>query len=663
MDTAVRERQDFATLVRRTLLTLVVTAGLVASGVTAGLQRAEFDLLSWLTAPPVPQVPVTVVGLDDPSLLALGHPPPLPRGLHADLLAAIHDADAAVLGFDLLFSEPQSTEQDGLFAAALRAARQAGLPVVLARARVRVDSSQVDGYVQELVPIFAADALQGAVNLRTDPDGVVRHAPAAPDALWRVLAERGGAAFTAPPNGARLRYYAPETSLPYVHYTQALNARTDLPAGALSGHILLVGQNTPVSGMDQFPTPFTGLSGHTWSGVFIHATALVNALEDHWIVPLPVAVTAITTALTMLGVALLTRRWRPGQALLVTLAAGAAWSALGVIAFIAGRWLDTTPALLALALYYNASTAENYWSQWRRRLQLRGVFSRYVPPAVVDTLAELETPPILGAERRVLSLLFADLAGFTAASEHLSPEALAATLNTYFARVTAVIHAHHGTVDKFIGDAVMAFWNAPIADPQHARHAVECARALQAEMASLRSQWRGTPFATVKLRIGIHTGEAAVGNFGSPQRITYTALGDAVNTASRLEGANKSLGTSILISGATVAALGGALIESLAWVDRMQVAGRSQALDVYTPVDDPELAAHCNQSLRHLQAGALDAARASLDAWKRRAAACCPSLCDVASMHDARLQSLAASPPDAPGAPHPPIDFSRRIAK
>ncbi|HPT26733.1 MAG TPA: molybdopterin-binding protein, partial [Bryobacteraceae bacterium] len=133
--------------------------------------------------------------------------------------------------------------------------------------------------------------------------------------------------------------------------------------------------------------------------------------------------------------------------------------------------------------------------------------------------------------------------GLGPTEDDVTREAVAQALNAYFSRMTHTVHQHGGTLDKFIGDAVMAFWNAPLPNPRHADRALACALAMQADMVDLRALWRGTPFAQVQLRIGLHTGEAAVGHLGSRERFTYTAVGDAVNTAARLEGANKAFGT------------------------------------------------------------------------------------------------------------------------
>lgn len=641
------------TLALRMLLALGLLALLHALPVWTPLQRLEYDLLASLTAPVRPDAGVLVVGLDEPSLAALNLSPPLPRRLHAQLVDAVSAAGAAALGIDMLFAAPQSPEDD----AALAAALQGRMPVVLASAEVAVQSSQVAQYRQAIPTVFP-QARQGSVAVEVDDDGVLRRAPVHGAALWRVLAEAAGRAFTPPPQGALLRYYAPEVALPYVHYAQALEPASALAPGALRGHVLLLGQNTPVDGIDQFNTPLRALGAATQSGVFAHATALINGLTGDWIVPAHPVGPVLLAVLAVGMVAVLTRRWRGWRALWLSALLAILAVAGGVWAFAEGVWWSTLPTLAGLALHFNVGAADSYWREHRRREQLRANFARYVPPAVVDALVAESAAPALRGERKVLTLLFSDLAGFTAASERLPPEAVAQALNAYFSRMTHAVHQHGGTLDKFIGDAVMAFWNAPLPEPAHAARALACAQAMQAEMEALRAQWQGTPFAQVQLRIGLHTGEAAVGHLGSHERFTYTAVGDAVNTAARLEGANKAFGSSILLSGATRDALpaGDPQRAQLLWLDAVVLAGRSAGVDVYTLCDDPELVAISLALHGHLQAGQWAQAQQCCAHWRARAAAHVPQWLAHADALQARLQAQAAAAP----ASDSPMAFSAR---
>ncbi len=621
----------------RVLGSLLLLAGLGVSPLWLPLQRLEHDLLASLTAPPHPDVPVVVVGIDEPSLAELGLAPPLPRRLHAELIAALSRAGAEALGVDLLFASPQSPGDD----AALARALDGRLPVVLASADVEVRSPQVAHYRQRVESVFGA-ARHGSVGMPLDDDGVARAAPLQDDALWRVLALAAGRTVAPPPPGALLRHYATEVALPYVHYTQALDAARSLPEGALKGRLVLLGQNTPVDGVDRFPTPLRVLGEGPQAGVLLHATALINGLAGDWVVPAHPLGPVLQALLAVGLAAFFTRRWHGwrASALSLLLAAGALLGS--VAAYVAGLWWTALPTLAGLALHLNVGAADSYWRERRRREQLRQDFARYVPEEVVNELADAGAGPAVRGERRVLTLLFADLAGFTAASERLPPEAVAQALNLFFTRMTDCVHRHGGTLDKFIGDAVMAFWNAPLPEPAHARRAIDCALDMQAAMEGLRGGWKNTPFAAVQLRIGLHTGDAAVGHLGSQARFTYTAVGDAVNTAARLEGANKAFGTAILVSGATRDALApDGQGPCLLWLDTVQLAGRSAGIDVYAPCDDGPLA-DIAQTLRdHARAGRWAQALESCALWHDRAAQAAPQWLVQGDRLFERLQVLA----------------------
>ncbi|RYF75240.1 MAG: adenylate/guanylate cyclase domain-containing protein, partial [Comamonadaceae bacterium] len=342
--------------------------------------------------------------------------------------------------------------------------------------------------------------------------------------------------------------------------------------------------------------------------------------------------------------------------------------------YLVGVWWSALPTLAGLLLHLNVGAASSYWRERRRREQLRSDFARYVPPAVVDALTASGAAALaVQGERRVLTLLFSDLAGFTAASEHLLPEAVAGTLNAYFSRMTRCVHQHGGTLDKFIGDAVMAFWNAPLPEPAHAARALACAEAMQAEMVVLRTEWQGTPFGRVLLRIGLHTGEAAVGHLGSHERFTYTAVGDAVNTAARLEGANKAFVTGILLSAATRDALPAESTElaRLLWVDAVVLAGRSAGIDVYTLCDDTTLVDISLALQGHLRAGNWAAALQCCVYWHAHAEQHAPQwLAHTVQLRDrvqARMRDHPAPAPQGaahvPAAQRPPMFGARALDK
>ena len=194
---------------------------------------------------------------------------------------------------------------------------------------------------------------------------------------------------------------------------------------------------------------------------------------------------------------------------------------------------------------------------------------------------------VLGGERREVTMMFTDLEGFTALTERLGAEQVAQILNLHFSRATAIIKRHRGAVNRFIGDAIMAMWGAPVEDPGQAANACLAACAMQRDMEALRAELGARGLPPMRMRIGLHSCVAVVGNLGSSDRFDYTAIGDGVNLAARLEGVNKLYGTSILVSGATAAKVGGAV--ALRPVDRVIVKGKTEAVEIFTPCADESL--------------------------------------------------------------------------
>jgi len=281
------------------------------------------------------------------------------------------------------------------------------------------------------------------------------------------------------------------------------------------------------------------------------------------------------------------RRWRPivgGAALLVL---GAAFAAVAWYLFLHGTWIALAAPLTIIAAAYLAFGLRSYLGESARKREMQRAFSRYVSPQVVDQIVANPERLALGGERREITVMFTDLRGFTKLSEKSSPEVVSKVLIRHFSAMTDVILAKQGTVVQFIGDAIMAFWGAPLDDREHALHAVEAAIAMQESMATLRAELEAEGLPHIYMRVGVNTCEAIVGNMGSTTRFAYTAMGDGINLGARLEGANKAYGTEILASGETVAKLRGRIL--MRRVDRVLVSGKTEAVDVFTPAVDPDL--------------------------------------------------------------------------
>ncbi len=222
-----------------------------------------------------------------------------------------------------------------------------------------------------------------------------------------------------------------------------------------------------------------------------------------------------------------------------------------LVAYEGGFWLPLMVQEAAVILAVAMGLLVNYATEGRQKKFIKNAFKQYLSPAVIEQLIQHPERLQLGGERKVLSIFFSDLQGFTSISEGLAPEDLTVLLNEYLSAMTDIIQAEGGTVDKYEGDAIIAFWNAPLDIPDHAQRVVRAALECQRTLAEMRPAIRSRIGKDLLMRIGINTGPAVVGNLGSHTRFDYTMLGDAVNLAARLEGANKEFGTYTMISQAT----------------------------------------------------------------------------------------------------------------
>jgi adenylate cyclase len=322
---------------------------------------------------------------------------------------------------------------------------------------------------------------------------------------------------------------------------------------ALRNAIVLVG--TTAAGLhDVFTVPFGSGSGKM-PGVQIHANVVDNILAHRFMRPAPrvasFGVAAVSAA--AVGVIMLVAGvwWGVGSLVLVAVAIAllAAWL------FGDGIWIETARPLVAVALSVFGATAYQYFVEGREKRQVKQVFSRFVPRDVFDQLIADPSRASLGGKRRDMSVLFADIRGFTTFTEKGKPEDVVAQLNEYFSTMVPVVLAHHGTVDKFVGDMIMALFGAPLDDEDHPDHALETALAMLATLERLNAQWRASGRPPLDIGVGINSGEMIAGNIGSESIMSYTVIGDAVNLASRLESLNKQFSTRIIISEATLCRL------------------------------------------------------------------------------------------------------------
>jgi adenylate cyclase len=336
-------------------------------------------------------------------------------------------------------------------------------------------------------------------------------------------------------------------------------------------------------GGDAFTTPATVRSGALVAGAEIHATLVANLVAGDWIqaASLSSRLSAIFLA-AMLAMALLwsgTRRWH-----ILSLVLGLAVLPLACwLAVRLGRlWLPPLAPMAAFAVTAVGQTLRDFAAERRLRAGLTRAFSHYLAPALVERLAADPGALRLGGESREITVLFCDIRGFTTLAEHLQaqPERLTMILHRLMEPLSQAVLAENGTIDKYIGDCLMAFWNAPLDVPDHAARAVAAGRRMIAAVAALNEDFAREGIAPLSIGIGINTGTCIVGNMGSGARFDYSAIGDAVNLAARLEGMTKDQGVPLIAGEGTAAAIG--RDGGLRFLADVNVRGRSTATKIFS---------------------------------------------------------------------------------
>jgi adenylate cyclase len=562
------------------------------------LERRIFDLLTVFTAKGEVKQPIALVAISEEAMNAMKLQWPWPRTVHADLVERIASGGATVIALDIVFSEPdKEAAGDEVLAAAIRKAGN----VVLA-ADFKYAETAMARVWQRADPVTAfidAGAIPGLATVPFDPDQFVRRIPHEPDAFWRQIVkvlQIKAPSHPIPPlpdEGALIRYLGPDTVFDPIPYHLVLQASPEELKTVFEGRIVIVGRDlraTPELGLahsDFFATPFLSYSETLTSGIKVHATLVDNALSGTWLRPMPpVGNTLVATIAAFLSF-LLMRQWRPVSTVAM-LAVSAMIVVLAWYLFAQQRlWMAVAAPVSVVALAYLAYGVRAYVMESNRKREVQRAFSRYVSPELVEQIVADPSKLALGGESREITVLFTDLAGFTKLTEKFPPPVVQKVLFKHFSAMTEVILRRKGTVVQFIGDAVMAFWGAPLDDPDHALRAVGAAIEMQQAMERLRGELRAQGLPEIHMRIGVNTCVAIVGNMGSNTRLAYTAMGDGINLGARLEGANKFWKTPILVSGETVAKLGGRI--PMRRVDRVRVSGKTEAVDVFTPSSDAGL--------------------------------------------------------------------------
>ncbi|MFO1423683.1 MAG: adenylate/guanylate cyclase domain-containing protein [Candidatus Competibacteraceae bacterium] len=371
-------------------------------------------------------------------------------------------------------------------------------------------------------------------------------------------------------------YRGPQGSFPYVSAADVLAGRAD--PSRLNGAIVLVGA-TAAGLLDLRVTPVQPI----YPGVEVNANLIAGLLDQNFRNRPAYAAGLEVAQLILVGfVGALAGFLAPLSALALTVGTGGA-----LLGFNAYLWLAhlqvaplAAPLVLLVALYV-LNTSYNFFIGSRQERRITRLFGHYVPREIVEEMSRRGARYSMEGENREMTVLFSDIADFTTISEQFEPRQLTRLMQCCLTPLTQVIHEHRGTIDKYIGDAIMAFWGAPLADPDHPRQAVRAALAMLRRLRALDDEFRANGWPPLQIRIGINTGAMSVGNMGSEFRMSYTVLGDAVNLASRLEGAAKQYGVSIVISESTRERVPEYLCREL---DRVRVKGRARPVAIFEPL-------------------------------------------------------------------------------
>jgi adenylate cyclase len=594
---------------RGLLLGLFVTVLAVLFRYSNLFEAFELKTLDWrfrlLSSPEEASEDIVIIAVDQKSLDYYEElqsiPWPWPRGLYEAVISFVNGGGAKAVIFDILFTERSGYgyEDDEYFTEVVKDAGNVYIPYFLSQQERPVDEalvqilkakrsikiedrSGIQWWTAQSV-LFPLDELVssakglGNVMMVPDGDGIYRRVPllfkyqdhwfpslpvaALEDILdiEAVSVDRsnqlslGPVAIPLQQDGTMLvKYYGGVTTYTYYSIASVIQSYNRLEEGEelivepeeFKDKIVFVGLIAP--GLyDLKPTPLSSV----YPGVEVHATVLDNILHDDFLTRVGLGTTLLLILLLNLLCGIVVSSFinlkaslpLVGVLLMVPLV-------VAVLSFQSNLWLDVVAPEIGLFLTFGLTAVVNYATEGKQRRFIKGAFQHYLSPAVIDELVRSPERLTLGGEKKELTVLFSDIAGFTSISEQLTPEHLTTLLNEYLTRMTEIVLSYGGTLDKYEGDAIMAFWGAPLPQPDHARRACLAALDCQTELVKLRDEFETKDWPPLFARIGLNSGMMIVGNLGSRERFDYTVLGDEVNLASRLEGVNKAYGTQIMIS-------------------------------------------------------------------------------------------------------------------
>lgn len=590
------------------LAVLVLVEVLALLGIFARAELTIYDTWFRLRGPMDPGSRIVVVAIDNSSIQRIG-PLAWPRSVHASLLEQLDQARVAA--FDLTFDSAQGDKDDEAFADAIA---QHGRVILASTASFEQDE---DGETLQCLQHPIEILMQGAaglgfVNTPTDADHVVRRLSLVDVNTYSIpfpsfdLAVAIAAEDLNPQdirltgkhlvigshripmdslNQALPAFWGPAGTFTTVKYADVIEKK--ISPEFFKDKIVLIGSTTQEE-HDTYPTPFTTtnmvLTGAPPTpGVEIHAAAANSILTDSWYRQAGWLLNLLFLIILVVLTVLIVAGRGPWIGLLGTLGLLAVATGSTYLAWTQHLWLNLAAPLAVILLTYVVETAADFVQAEMGRRKTRAMFSRYVSPEVVDQLMENPNEAALGGKKQVVTVMFCDIRGFTAYSENKDPEDVISRLNEYLTAMTNVIFRHGGTLDKYLGDGLMAFFGAPVYYEDHVERAIQTAVEIQAEVEKLNQAWAERGSVPLLVACGINTGPAVVGNVGSPERMDYTLIGEDVNLASRVEALTKLFETLVLVSERSYNTLpAGQVKESLSYVGEELVKGFTHPIKVYS---------------------------------------------------------------------------------
>ena len=598
-----RQRLVLALAIGATLISGAVAWVLSSTSLFQLLELKTYDLRFLLRGKESPPQNIVLVTIDDQTERTFPEPRIFWHPHYAALLRAAAAGGARALGLDVSFAmsvQEWEPDMDRELAAAFAEA-SVSVPIVLA-----FDTLQT---TQEGLPLYLLANAQGAMgfaNLTLDRDGFVRRQQlqSGDSDAWESFAARLAAVTLNLPRGSLdsqhrllrfgartipldsagfllIHYWGPAGTFPAVSMGDVLAAMKKADTAQLQdwfrGKIVLVGTLDP---SDRHPTPFYLAAGNQQllSGVEIHANVLGTLLEQRFLREVPRSLTAGLVLVASALAAFLIFRIRFPLAPVLMLVVVFLYLVLTVLSMRSGLVLPVTPPVLSIALTGLVSYGAHSLTEGRRARLLQEVFGRYVSGEVAEELLNYGEIA-LGGTQQLVTVMFSDLRNYTDHCHGRDPQVIVTELNEYFTEMTTEIKAHGGMVNKFIGDGIMALFGAPVPHPDDARRAVACALSMVASNEEFNRRRAERGLKPLVIGIGLHTGEAVVGNIGAPEKMEYTAIGDTVNIASRIEGENKNFRTQLLISEETYKSVRDDTVAELA--GEAQLKGISKPIAVY----------------------------------------------------------------------------------